>query len=95
MNEQIQEILEKNIERGSNAEKAYNLYVKDFIAQAKSNIHTAFEDLSMEDVAGLHKLKIMHSGILALEQSILLDIETRDLASRQLEAEASNAETTH
>ena len=94
MDDQVLDILSNDIEQGTKAKKAYDLYNKDFIEDSYANIHTAFDNLVLTDTEGLQTLKMMQSAVQALEQRILLDIESKDLASKQLSAKA-DVDTKH
>lgn len=78
------EILTQEIEDGKIAEKAYGLYIEGFIARSKQRIFDAFEQLSIENVEQLHKLKLMQYAVSALEQEIKDDIFTKDMAEKTL-----------
>ena len=89
MNEEHLEIIEREIEYGKKANTAYDLYIKDFIDDARNRIFEAFEELNISDTDGLLQLKLMQSSIKALEDSVLSDIESKKLAEKQLQSEAS------
>jgi len=89
MIEEHLEIIERDIEYGKKASTAYDLYIRDFIADARNRIFEAFEELSITDAEGLLQLKLMQSSIKALEDSVLRDIESKKLAEKQLQTEAS------
>ena len=88
MDSQTEEILEQEIAKGIRAEKAYRLYVKDFIAHSKESIHEAFDTLKIDDLEGLQKLKLMQSSITALEVSIKNDMASKKMAEAQLSNKA-------
>lgn len=83
-NETKDDILQRNIREGDNAQKAYDLYNKAFIERSKARIFEAIEALSLEDDRGLLKLKLMLHGVKSLEDSILSEIESRDFALKQI-----------
>ena len=78
------QILESNVDLGDKAEKAYNLYVKDFIEDSRESISLAFEELSISDIEGLQTLKLMQHSIGSLEKRIFKDMDSRKLAQMQL-----------
>ena len=83
-NESKQDILARNIKDGENAQKAYDLYIKRFISESIDRISEAFGELRIDDADGLLKLKLMHSSIKALESNILNNIDSKNLAVKQL-----------
>ena len=79
-----QDILARNVRDGDIAQKAYDMYIKRFISDSIARVNDAFGELKIDDADGLLKLKLMHSSIKALEANILGDIESRNLAAKQL-----------
>lgn len=83
-NESESDILHRNIHDGDIAQKAYDMYNKAFIERSKNRIFEAIEAISLDDDKGLLKLKLMLHGIKALEDNMLSEIESRDLALKQV-----------
>lgn len=77
------EIIQRNIAEGKKAKSAYDMYVSNFIAQSKTKIHKTFDELPLSELEAIKTLKIMQTAILSLEQNILTDIETGELAIKQ------------
>jgi hypothetical protein len=79
-----EEILSKQVQRGKNAERAYKIYVKEFI---DSRMNLIFEQLKNGDAVQeieLQPLKIALIAINDLQNSILSDIRFGKEAEQKL-----------
>jgi len=82
---EIESLMLSDIDRGDRAERANKIYIDDFIKQSDERIFNKFKDLSITDIDGLQKLKLMQYSIHALAANIKGDIDASYLAKKQLE----------
>jgi hypothetical protein len=82
--EKVQDRIRQTIEQGSRAERAYTLYVHDFIAINRDSLFEEFcnGDLDSEE---LMKVQATIFAFKALEIAIKADIDNGDFAQKQLD----------
>ena len=85
-NKDIDHILHEEVNIGNRAQQAYDIYLKDYFDSFQSNVS---KQLYANDITANDILAIRHqiTAIKALEEIILRDIETGQLAFKQLSEE--------
>ena len=82
----IDHILHEEVNIGNRAQQAYDIYLKDYFDSFQSNVGKQLyaNDLTANDILAIrHQI----TAIKALEEIILRDIETGQLAFKQLSEE--------
>lgn len=79
------EKLQDEMHRGTQAEFAYEHFLKDFFEQKRQILFEAFQNAPYEDVETLKELKRMSTALDALETEINTIIDTGRMAAKQLE----------
>ena len=85
-NKDIDHILHEEVNIGNRAQQAYDIYLKDYFDSFQSNVGKQLyaNDLTANDILAIrHQI----TAIKALEEIILRDIETGQLAFKQLSEE--------
>lgn len=77
--------LEEEKRIGYNARSSYDMYLKHFIDKQKEYCYSQFRDINCNSMADLQTIKYLLDSITLLEDSILSDMTTGKLASKQLE----------
>jgi hypothetical protein len=77
--------LHEEVRRGKTAQHVYDIYIKEHINIAVSDIYTNIELLSISETEKLIEFKRLLASIRGLERAIFNDIETGKLAQKQLE----------
>jgi hypothetical protein len=82
-NKDIDHILQEEVNIGNRAQQAYDIYLKDYFDKFQSNVAKQLyvSDLACDDIL---VIKYQITAIKALEEIILSDIETGQLAFKQL-----------
>ena len=85
-NKDIDHILHEEVNIGNRAQQAYDIYLKDYFDKFQSSIAKQLyvNDLACDDIL---IIKYQITAIKALEEIILRDIETGQLAFKQLSKE--------
>ena len=85
-NKDIDHILHEEVNIGNRAQQAYDIYLKDYFDNFQSSIAKQLyvNDLACDDIL---IIKYQITAIKALEEIILRDIETGQLAFKQLSKE--------
>tara|TARA_B110000503_G_scaffold53746_1_gene86257 strand:+ start:2039 stop:2302 length:264 start_codon:yes stop_codon:yes gene_type:complete len=86
VNKDIDYILHEEVNIGNRAQQAYDVYIKDYFDNFQSSIAKQLyaNDLTADDILAIrHQI----TAIKALEEIILRDIETGQLAFKQLSEE--------
>ena len=85
-NKDIDHILHEEVNIGNRAQQAYDIYLKDYFDKFQSSIAKQLyvNDLACDDIL---IIKYQITAIKALEEIILRDIETGQLAFKQLSEE--------
>ena len=86
LNKDIDHILHEEVNIGNRAQQAYDIYLKDYFDIFQSNVG---KQLYVNDLTANDILAIRHqiTAIKALEEIVLRDIETGQLAFKQLSEE--------
>lgn len=86
LNKDIDHILHEEVNIGNRAQQAYDIYLKDYFDKFQSSIAKQLyvNDLACDDIL---IMKYQITAIKALEEIILRDIETGQLAFKQLSEE--------
>jgi reverse gyrase len=79
--------IEEEIKLGKQAQQAYDLYLKRFIAEKQEDIFKAFIQVSISEPEKVLELKRLQMALSALETALLSDIETGKLAIIQAETQ--------
>ena len=85
-NKDIDHILHEEVNIGNRAQQAYDIYLKDYFDKFQSSVAKQLyvNDLACDDILAIrHQI----TAIKALEEIILRDIETGQLAFKQLSEE--------
>lgn len=77
--------LEDEVNWGQHARSAYDIYLKHFIDKQKEYCYSQFGEIHCNSIADLQTIKYLLDSITHLEDSILSDMTTGKLASKQLE----------
>jgi hypothetical protein len=82
-NKDIDHILHEEVNIGNRAQQAYDIYLKDYFDKFQSSVAKQLyvNDLACDDIL---IIKYQITAIKALEEIILRDIETGQLAFKQL-----------
>ena len=85
-NKDIDHILHEEVNIGNRAQQAYDIYLKDYFDKFQSSVAKQLyvNDLACDDIL---VIKYQITAIKALEEIILRDIETGQLAFKQLSEE--------
>lgn len=85
-NKDIDYILHEEVNIGNRAQQAYDIYLKDYFDKFQSSVAKQLyvNDLACDDIL---IIKYQITAIKALEEIILRDIETGQLAFKQLSEE--------
>lgn len=85
-NKDIDHILHEEVNIGNRAQQAYDIYLKDYFDKFQSSVAKQLyvNDLACDDIL---IMKYQITAIKALEEIILRDIETGQLAFKQLSEE--------
>lgn len=85
-NKDIDHILHEEVNIGNRAQQAYDIYLKDYFDKFQSSVAKQLyvNDLACDDIL---IIKYQITAIKALEEIILRDIETGQLAFKQLSEE--------
>ena len=85
-NKDIDHILREEVNIGNRAQQAYDVYLKDYFDKFQSSVAKQLyvNDLACDDIL---IIKYQITAIKALEEIILRDIETGQLAFKQLSEE--------
>ena len=85
-NKDVDHILHEEVNIGNRAQQAYDIYLKDYFDNFQSSITKQLyaNDLACDDIL---IIKYQITAIKALEEIILRDIETGQLAFKQLSEE--------
>jgi hypothetical protein len=85
-NKDIDHILHEEVNIGNRAQQAYDIYLKDYFDKFQSSVAKQLyvNDLACDDIL---IIKYQITAIKALEEIILRDIETGQLAFKQLSKE--------
>ena len=85
-NKDIDHILHEEVNIGNRAQQAYDIYLKDYFDNFQSSIAKQLyvNDLACDDIL---IIKYQITAIKAMEEIILRDIETGQLAFKQLSEE--------
>ena len=85
-NKDIDHILHEEVNIGNRAQQAYDIYLKDYFDKFQSSVAKQLyvNDLACDDIL---IMKYQITAIKALEEIILRDIETGQLAFKQLSKE--------
>ena len=85
-NKNIDHILHEEVNIGNRAQQAYDIYLKDYFDKFQSSVAKQLyvNDLACDDIL---IIKYQITAIKALEEIILRDIETGQLAFKQLSEE--------
>jgi hypothetical protein len=85
-NKDIDHILREEVNIGNRAQQAYDVYLKDYFDKFQSSVAKQLyvNDLACDDIL---VIKYQITAIKALEEIILRDIETGQLAFKQLSEE--------
>ena len=86
VNKDIDHILHEEVNIGNRAQQAYDIYLKDYFNKFQSSVAKQLyvNDLACDDIL---IIKYQITAIKALEEIILRDIETGQLAFKQLSEE--------
>ena len=86
VNKDIDHILHEEVNIGNRAQQAYDIYLKDYFNKFQSSVAKQLyvNDLACDDIL---IIKYQITAIKALEEIILRDIETGQLAFKQLSKE--------
>ena len=86
VNKDIDHILHEEVNIGNRAQQAYDIYLKDYFDKFQSSVAKQLyvNDLACDDIL---IIKYQITAIKALEEIILRDIETGQLAFKQLSEE--------
>ena len=86
VNKDIDYILHEEVNIGNRAQQAYDIYLKDYFNKFQSSVAKQLyvNDLACDDIL---IIKYQITAIKALEEIILRDIETGQLAFKQLSKE--------
>jgi hypothetical protein len=86
MNKDIDHILHEEVNIGNRAQQAYDIYLKDYFDKFQSSVakQLYINDLTTDNIL---IIKYQITAIKALEEIILRDIETGQLAFKQLSEE--------
>jgi|WetSurSiteA1Bulk_404760.scaffolds.fasta_scaffold331114_2 hypothetical protein len=76
--------LSAEVERGKKASKAYDLFLKDYIASKREQLFQAFKDVPLTDPQTLLDIKRLDLAWIAVENEIVSIMETARLASISL-----------
>ena len=85
-NKDIDHILHEEVNIGNRAQQAYDIYLKDYFDKFQSSVakQLYINDLTTDNIL---TIKYQITAIKALEEIILRDIETGQLAFKQLSEE--------
>ncbi len=85
-NKDVDHILHEEVNIGNRAQQAYDIYLKDYFDKFQSSVAKQLyvNDLACDDIL---IIKYQITAIKALEEIILRDIETGQLAFKQLSEE--------
>ena len=86
VNKDIDHILHEEVNIGNRAQQAYDIYLKDYFDKFQSSVakQLYINDLTTDNIL---IIKYQITAIKALEEIILRDIETGQLAFKQLSEE--------
>ena len=86
VNKDIDHILHEEVNIGNRAQQAYDIYLKDYFDKFQSSVAKQLyvNDLACDDIL---IMKYQITAIKTLEEIILRDIETGQLAFKQLSEE--------
>ena len=86
VNKDIDHILHEEVNIGNRAQQAYDIYLKDYFDKFQGSVAKQLyaNDLACDDIL---IIKYQITAIKALEEIILRDIETGQLAFKQLSEE--------